>query len=433
MIKRIATLGAALTFCMGTMCAQNGIKVSCDTLKIDDCNSVQPTVAQIPLTECQSVDTCENAQYAIVTKDNKQGIYDLRKQLNITPITYQSLSYYECEVTEWGTPVTYFLATRGTELGRISVNGTDNQTFEVWNDNPELVASLTYCTTLDEQLMKQCRMFLSNGLKTLNGTHGQLAVIDAQTGHLKAWVALRQNKEGNVVDAKLLKKTCGLSSSLPLFALAAMQESGLSLSDSIDVDNGIYRVSDTLTIRDHNWRWGGYGKMSIHDALTHHSKVAIYKLLKKGFDDNKATRIWQLSLSASSNAMELAVLINSFCSLTDLREPTLIGDSLTITPLSNDDKAIVTAYHTFMADMNKGNALQAKYAPHGVKLSGSYSFETRPTMNDREMSFGGAFPADKPRYAIGAFIDIPRNDAPHYSGELAKLVINPLIEWVMKR
>lgn len=433
MIKRIAILNAALTLGIGTMCAQQNCTEVCDTFKIGSNDCAQPSVAQIPLTECQAVDTCENAQYAIVTKDNKQGIYDLKKQLNITPITYQSLSYYECEVTEWGTPVTYFLATRGTELGRISVNGTDNQTFEVWNDNPKLVASLTYCTTLDEQLMKQCRELLSNGLKTLNGTHGQLAVIDAQTGHLKAWVALRQNEEGKVVYAKLLKKACGLSSSWPLFALAAMQKSGLSLSDSIDVDNGNYRVNDTLTIRDHNWRSGGYEKMSIHDALTHHSKVAIYKLLKKGFGDNITNRIWQASLSNSSNAMELAALINSFCSLTDFREPTLIGDSLNITSLDNDDKAMATANHTLMTEMNEGNALQAKYAPHGVKLSGIYSFESRPAMNDREFSFVGAFPADKPRYTIGAFIDIPRNDVHHYSGELAKLVINPLIEWIMKR
>lgn len=433
MMKRIAILSTALMLSIGTTCAQQHCIEACDTAKIGGNNRTPSSIAQVPLTTCQAVDTCDNAQYAIVTKDNKQGIYDLKKHLNITPITYQSLSYYECEVTEWGTPITYFLATRGTDLGRIGVDGTTNQTFEVWNDNPELVASLTYCTTLDEQLTKQCRKFLSNGLNTLHGTSGQLAVIDAQTGHLKAWVALQQDEEGKVADAKLLKKICGLSPTLPLLAIAAMNKQGLSLSDSIDVGSGIYHVNDTLTIRDHNWRLGGYGKMSIHDALIQHSKVAMYQLLKKTMGNNEAIRIWQASLSNSSNAMEQAVLINSFASLTDLREPTLIGDSLNITPLSNDKKAVATTIHTLMAEMNEGDALQAKYAPHGVKLSGIYSFNIRPSMNDRELSFAGVFPTDKPRYAIGAFIDIPQDDTPHYSGDLAKRVVNPLIEWVIKR
>lgn len=432
MIKRVTTLGIALTMCMGTIFAQSERMKSRDTIEIGGNNNAQPTIAQVPLTECQAVDTCENARYAIVTKGNRQGIYDLKARQNVTPITYESLSYYECEVTEWGTPITYFLATRGTELGRIGVNGTDNQTFEVWNDNPKFVASLTYCTTLDEQLMKQCRKFLSNGLKTLHGKCGQLAVIDTQTGHLKAWVAM-QNDHGKVTDTKLLKRACGFLSTRPLLALTAMHKSGLSLSDSIDVDNGIERVNDTLTIRDYNWRWGGYGQMSIHDAITHHSKVAMYQLLKKEFSDAEAADIWQVSLSNSSNAMEQAVLMSNISSLTDLREPTLIGDSLTRTPIRNDFKIYGATIQTLMAEINEGNTPQAKYAPHGVKLSGFYDFEARPTMNDRELSFAGFFPTEKPRYAIGAFIDIPNDNQPHYSGDLAKLVINPLIEWVMKR
>lgn len=428
-MKRIAILGATLALCVSSAWAQNKCTEQCDTIVIDTCT--QQPVAQVPLNECQAVDTCENARFAIVTKNNRQGIYDLRKGRNVTPIAYEGLSYYECEVTEWGVPITHFLAYRGTELGRIAVEGDNDKVFEVWSDNPELVASLTYCTTIDDKIMEQCKQTLSNGLPKLQGTHGQVAVIDVQTGQLKAWVAM-QNDKGSVTETKLLKKACGSSAMLPLFALKGMQKAGLSLTDSIDVDNGIYHVNDTLTIRDHNWRWGGYDQMSIHDALTHHSKVAMYKLAAKGFGI-ELPHIWQMAHQNNSNAMELAIIINAICSQTALREPTLIGDSLNVTPINKQDKAIGPIVRTLLADMNVGDALQAKYAPRGVKISGLYSFNAKPLTNEREFMFAGAIPAEKPRYAIGVFVDTPQNDTPHYAGDLAKWVVNPLVEWLTKQ
>lgn len=425
-------LSATFVLSIGSVWAQYKRAEQCDTINMGGTNNAQASIAQVPLAECQAVDTCENAQYAIVTQNNKKGIYDLKKGLNITPIAYNDLSYYECEVTEWGTPLTHFLATRGTELGRIEVNSNNNTTFEVWGDNPELVASLTYCTTINNQLTKQCRKFLSNGLKTLHGLRGQLAVVDAQTGQLKAWIAM-QNENGKLTDAKLFKKACSFSAALPITALTAAIKCGHSLSDSINVGYGIYCVNDTLTIRDSNWRSGGYdNSLNIHDALTHHSKVAMFRLIEKAYGSSEAIKIWQNALLNESNAMQLALFVNTLCSSTDLREPALIGDSLKFVGV-NRYKANAATIKTFLTDMNEADALQAKYAPHGVQLSGIYSSVARSLMNDREFSFAGTFPADKPRYVIGAFIDTPQDDKPRYNGHLAQSVINPLIKWLMKQ
>lgn len=45
-------------------------------------------VPQVPLEQCEHIDTCSIAKFAIVTKDGKQGIYDLEKHENVTEIDF---------------------------------------------------------------------------------------------------------------------------------------------------------------------------------------------------------------------------------------------------------------------------------------------------------------------------------------------------------
>lgn len=98
----------------------------------------------------------------------------------------------------------YFYAEKGIEQGIIGVYGNNNQTLGIWHDSPEYVGNLDECTTIDTAISKKCKSLLQKGMKTLDGTYGQIAVIDAQNGRLKAWVAL-EKKDNGFSDAKLLR------------------------------------------------------------------------------------------------------------------------------------------------------------------------------------------------------------------------------------
>lgn len=74
----------------------------------------------------------------------------------------------------------YFYAEKGIEQGIIGVYGNNNQTLGIWHDNPEYVGNLDECTTIDTAISKKCKSLLQKGMKTLDGTYGQIAVIDAQ-------------------------------------------------------------------------------------------------------------------------------------------------------------------------------------------------------------------------------------------------------------
>lgn len=298
--------------------------------------------------------------------------------------------------------------------------------------NPDSVASLDRCTTIDAQITNHCRKQLAVGLKKFHGSYGQLAVLDAQTGQLKAWVALAM-KDGKVVDALLQKRSCStfpLVRVAPLLELLASVGKGV-LSDSIDADNGIYPVNDTLIIRDHNWRFGGYDRMSGLEAFTKHSNVATFKLLEKYLGRGEALKTWQKITSddMASNALDMTVLLNSFCSVKPFRSPSLIGDSLVAYPSLPTD--VCEICRDVLTRMNEGDGLQAKYAPRGVKLTGCYSHVTATKTGAREFSFYGAFPADNPRYAIGVFINTDHH-GPLSNAELARGVVNPLVGDLMK-
>lgn len=94
-----------------------------------------------------------------------------------------------------------------------------------------------------------------------DGVNGQLPVIDTQAGQLVAWAAL-EDAGGNHTKASLHKNFCNSEVYMPFVAAECLALSNTSLEDSVDTGIGILNVNDSLTIRDHNWRRGGYGRLT---------------------------------------------------------------------------------------------------------------------------------------------------------------------------
>ena len=253
------------------------VKAAVDTLGADEALG-KKHVTQVPLEQCNRIDTCSVTRFAIVSKDGKLGIYDLEKHENVTEIDLDVAGFSRRYVSEDGIEVFYFYVERGIERGTIGVVGEDNQTVAMWMDNPEYVAKLDECTTIDSVMTQKCQEVLSEGLKALNGTYGQIAVIDAQTGRLKTWVALEKDGDG-YADGKLLKQACSHRILTLVGVTPMLADIDGSLKDKIDLCGGVYNIGDSISIRDHNWKSGGYGVMTCRQALTHKSNVAMFKIL----------------------------------------------------------------------------------------------------------------------------------------------------------
>lgn len=394
-------------------------------------------ITQIPLENCYRIDTCEEKRFAIVLKDAKCGIYDLQRHENVTNIKYDDLSFSRRHIADDNTEIFYFYAEKGIEQGIIGVYGNNNQTLGIWHDNPEYVGNLDECTTINTAISKKCKSLLQKGMKTLDGTYGQIAVIDAQNGRLKAWVAL-EKKDNGFSDAKLLRNVFSPRCITTIGTAAVLADIDANLEDSIDAGNGAYDTEDGLKIRDHNWRTGGYGKMTVRDALVKKSNVAMYKMTQVAMGNERAHDVWQgmMDHPHSTNAMEIAASTWSINHEDASVYPTLKGDSVEVAPHNTTTPKERQYIKEVLVGLNKADGIQVDYAPRGIELAGVYGnwgkdYYTEDC-NLTETSFVGFFPAPNPRYSICVFIHRP-DEPSHSPKDLATSVVNELVTWLMKQ
>ena len=407
-----------------------------DAIDSDSSFSPKNHITQIPLENCYRIDTCEEKRFAIVLKDAKCGIYDLQRHENVTNIEYDVLSFSRRQIAEDNTEIFYFYAEKGIEQGIIGVYGNNNQTLGIWHDNPEYVGNLDECTTINTAISKKCKSLLQKGMKTLDGTYGQIAVIDAQNGRLKAWVALEKTDNG-FSDAKLLRNVFSPRSITTIGTAAVLADIDANLEDSIDAGNGAYDTEDGLKIRDHNWRTGGYGKMTVRDALVKKSNVAMYKMTQVAMGNERAHDVWQKMMEHphSTNAMEIAASTWSINHEDAFVYPTLKGDSVEVAPHNTTTPKERQYIKEVLVGLNKADGIQVDYAPRGIELAGVYGNWGKDYYTEdntlTETSFVGFFPAPNPRYSICVFIHRP-DEPSHSPKDLATSVVNELVTWLMK-
>lgn len=240
-------------------------------------------------------------------------------------------------------------------------------------EDSECVAKLDRCTTIDKNIESKCRSMLEKGMAAVNGVDGQVAVIEAKTGRLKAWVALEKGN-GGFTDAKLLKKAYSPRIMTIVGVVPLLTDIGGKLEDSIDLCRGVYNSESGLKIRDHNWRSGGYGKMTMREALMKKSNVAMYKIMLAAMGEERASSCWKKMMgnTKATNAMEMAALFSGIFKGTDFLLPTLIGDSVEV-QFSGDVNHLGHQYmKEIFVGLNKKDGVQAEYAPEGIVLAGIY-------------------------------------------------------------
>lgn len=304
-------------------------------------------------------------------------------------------------------------------------------------DGSEYVGRLDRCTTIDKEIESKCRSMLEKGMTAVDGVDGQVAVVDAKTGRLKAWVALEKGNKG-FTDAKLLKKAYSPRIITMVGVVPLLADIGGKLEDSIDVCRGVYNSESGLKIRDHNWRSGGYGKMTMREALLKKSNVAMYKILLATMGEKRTSSAWKKMTEnvKATNAMEMAALLGGVFNGNDFFRPTLIGDSVEVKS-SGDINLLGHQYmREIFVGLNKKDGIQAEYAPKGIELAGIYGNYTgeenvNGETDNAEMSFVGVFPAKDPVYSVCVFIHRP-NELVHSPKDLANNMVNEFVIWLLK-
>ena len=277
--------------------------------------------------------------------------------------------------------------------------------------------SVEICPLADKELIDSCYNLLErNMMLETDGIYGQIAVIDATTSEVLAWASLEKLLDGDcegcgdMIYAPFKNNVCSTDIFIPFIAAKCLDESNTPLDKMVDTGCGILEVNDSLQIRDHNWRKGGYGEVTFEKALLMKSRIGMYKAfmnMPNGAD------LWEQACDTTlkSNAIELAMFFNQIC----------------------HQKSSLEYAKNIATGIFEKNGIQHRLAPRGVKLAGIYNILQCDDnkRNSDEFTFVGCFPADNPKYTISMVVVRPHK-LPVNIGILSKEV-NQLIEWLMNR
>ena len=277
--------------------------------------------------------------------------------------------------------------------------------------------SVEICPLADKELIDSCYNLLErNMMLETDGIYGQIAVIDATTSEVLAWASLEKQLDdecdwcGDMVYVPFKNKICTTDIIVPFMAAKCLEVSNTPLDKMVDIGCGILEVNDSLQIRDHNWRRGGYGKVTFGKALLMMSRIGMYKAF---MTMPNGTDLWEEACDTihKSNAIELAMTFNQMY----------------------HQKSSLGYVKKIANGIFEETGIQHRLAPRGIKLAGMYNIlqcEDNNRSSD-EFTFVGCFPADNPKYTISMVVVRPHK-LPATIGMLSKEV-NLLIEWLMNR
>lgn len=153
-------------------------------------------------------------------------------------------------------------------------------------DNVKAVDGYDIQTTLDINLQDVAETALHRAMKQHNADDGLVVVMEVKTGEVKAISNLSSDGKGNFYEGYNFAAGSLFEpgSTFKLVTmLALLQETNLSLTDSIDTGNGEHLFYG-IKVRDHEEH--GLGKVTIKEAFEHSSNVAMAKLTDRYFKAN---------------------------------------------------------------------------------------------------------------------------------------------------
>ena len=267
-------------------------------------------------------------------------------------------------------------------------------------------------SAVDNTLQAKVTSIMESKLKEFDAQSGQVIVMDAQTGQVKASYG---EDFTTPYRSELVR---------PAALLAALKTGKMHLGDTIDTGNGVCVVGND-TLFDNNWRRGSYGKMTVRQAFAQNSVVGIYKMAVKAFGDNMEEYLSKVReiYSMTGDTTSLIVFANH-------------GEWATVPPMltlalvnkiaaneGNDSLKSALRYAVTDGLGMKANTDKTEVAG----ISGT----TRQEDGSYMAEFCGYFPFKKPQYSI--IVAIHKKYIPVSGGAMAGSVFREIAEYLSNR
>lgn len=152
----------------------------------------------------------------------------------------------------------------------------------------EPVDGLDIRTTVDINIQDITEKSLVDMLKSIDAESGTAVVMEVATGEVKAITNMGRVGEGVYGETKnhAVADESEPGSTFKVASIMVALEDGLcNPGDTVDVGNGIFMYKGAR-MTDHNNNKGGYGRITVEQAIWFSSNIGVAKTILKGYSDN---------------------------------------------------------------------------------------------------------------------------------------------------
>lgn len=331
-------------------------------------------------------------------------------------------------------------------------------------------------TTISPRLQHAVDSMLIDKLTEINGLQGQVIVMNVQTGEILAMAGRERNFEGKFQPCQNFAYQQELGSLMKTASLLIALETGKAhLSDIVDVDNGVWQIDDDRIIKDHNWRRGGYGKVTLDRALEVSSNIGISKTiwnLFKGHEQDYFNKLDSMSFGQPSSIegieglspsaynspkdsdwvnkdilwsaigynrkiapIQMLTFYNAIANNGKMVKPTLVpGTTEVINEHIAKKENIALMQQTLEHVVSQG--LGKKAGSYLIQVAGKTGtsqvdeyYEGDNTVSEYQLAFCGFFPADAPKYSM--IVSMNKLGLPASGGGMAGDLFHYIVEWMI--
>ena len=302
-------------------------------------------------------------------------------------------------------------------------------------------------SSIDTIMQDKTKACLVEKLTKYRAISGKVIIMETATGYIKAMVGLERKDT-----LSPFQPTTDFCTPYPTeqrqvaTLLAALETGKISLSDTVDVGEGIY-ISGGDTIKDHNWHRGGYGKITVEWAIAASSRIGEVLIRERAFGDKKSeyeAAIKQIGYGKPDSVKGLDCILNTDVAASKISpiqliafhnaianhgymvQPQLYKDSVAIISPQIASKANIDSIRQAL-ERTVAEGLGKRANTNKAKVAGKGGTIQIGNFNDSTyiMDFCGYFPTGNPRYTILIILEkrgLPASGHIHAVGLFRKIV-----------
>ncbi len=191
----------------------------------------------------------------------------------------------------------------------INGSGTYTKIAGRWINREEIpsIDGKDIVTTINVELQDVTENTLLRQLQKQDARYGVAVLMEVQTGEIKAIANLMRTSPGNyteaynfaVGDATEPGSTFKLAS-----MIVALEDGVVTLDDTIDAGNGVYRYYDRKMKDSHH---GGLGKITIREAFEKSSNIGISRMIYDNYKNDQAKYVERIFSMGLNKPLELDI------------------------------------------------------------------------------------------------------------------------------